>query len=103
MRKATIDAVVTVLKMDETVSEGYVSEITNRLQSFTGDSHKGQDRYLTADEVAVKLNISKRQVWRFVNEGLLRPIRLSPKVVRFRESDVDLKMSSLSAKHGAVA
>jgi prophage regulatory protein len=44
---------------------------------------------LTVEDLADLLSLSRRTVWRWLNDGRLPvPLRLSPRVVRWRASDV---------------
>lgn len=44
---------------------------------------------MTVKEVARYPKISRASVYRFMREGLLVPCRLGPRVVRFRQKDLD--------------
>jgi prophage regulatory protein len=45
---------------------------------------------LTARDVAFRLNIGERTVWRWVAAGKLpKPIRYSPRLVRWRAHDIE--------------
>jgi excisionase family DNA binding protein len=44
---------------------------------------------LTPAEVASLLNTSKTSVFRLADAGDLSPLRISPKIIRFRRADVD--------------
>lgn len=47
------------------------------------------DRFLTSAEVAQRMDISLRTLWRMVRDGRLpQPIRYSRRLVRFRLSDL---------------
>jgi predicted DNA-binding transcriptional regulator AlpA len=48
-----------------------------------------QQRLLTAREVADHLGVHVRSVWRLASTGRLpQPVRLSKRIVRWRQSDV---------------
>ena len=47
------------------------------------------DEFLTAGQVAAKLSTSKTSVFSLAERGELTAYRISPKIVRFRRSDVD--------------
>ena len=44
---------------------------------------------LRLEEVASRLNISYPQIWRIINAGTIRSIRIGPKSIRVRESDLE--------------
>lgn len=44
---------------------------------------------LNVREVAEILGVSQRTVWRWVDQGRLRTVRVGPKLVRFRRVDLD--------------
>jgi excisionase family DNA binding protein len=48
-----------------------------------------EDDFLTPTEVADLCRVAKTTVFRWAEAGDLTPIRLGPKVIRFRRSDVD--------------
>jgi excisionase family DNA binding protein len=45
--------------------------------------------YLTVDEVAERLRVSKGYIWRLAKAGQLPATRLSPRKMRFRATDID--------------
>lgn len=48
------------------------------------------DRLLRASEVARKLSVSSRTVWRMTDGGELpRPVRIGTRMVRWRESEIE--------------
>lgn len=47
------------------------------------------DKLLNVKDVAKILNVSTRQVWRYVKAGKLKTIALSPKTVRFTEKQIE--------------
>lgn len=60
-------------------------------------STRGKD-LLTAQEVARRLSIGVRTLWRLVAQGSLpQPIRFSRKLVRWKAADIDSYIQSLSA------
>jgi excisionase family DNA binding protein len=53
---------------------------------------------LTAQEVARRLSIGVRTLWRLVAQGKLpQPVRYSRKLVRWKVTDIDGYIQSLSA------
>ena len=53
---------------------------------------------LTAQDVARRLSIGVRTLWRMVAQGKLpRPIRYTRKLVRWKATDIDRYIQSLSA------
>jgi len=58
---------------------------------------RGKD-LLTAQEVARRLSIGVRTLWRLVAQGNLpQPVRFSRKLVRWKTADIDSYIQSLSA------
>jgi excisionase family DNA binding protein len=58
---------------------------------------RGKD-LLTAQEVAHRLSIGVRTLWRLAAKGELpRPVRYSRKLVRWKAADIDSYIQSLSA------
>ncbi|HBI43850.1 MAG TPA: AlpA family transcriptional regulator [Planctomycetales bacterium] len=54
---------------------------------------------LTAQEVARRLAIGVRTLWRLVAQGKLpQPVRYSRKLVRWKVSDIDRYIQALSAQ-----
>lgn len=47
-------------------------------------------RFLSADDLATYLHISKRTVYGWVHKGILHPIRIGPRLVRFDREQIDL-------------
>jgi excisionase family DNA binding protein len=47
------------------------------------------NRFLTAEEVAARLQVSPRTIYLWVDQGLLRAIRVGPRLIRFTEEGVD--------------
>ena len=43
---------------------------------------------LTVKEVAKRLSVSQNQVYRYMADGSLNPLRLSDRVVRFTEEEI---------------
>jgi excisionase family DNA binding protein len=60
----------------------------NGLGDATEEAAK-MTEFLTIDEAARYLKISRTTVYRFVRQGLLVPYRLGERVVRFRKDDLD--------------
>ena len=53
---------------------------------------------LAAKDVARRLSVSVRTIWRLVAEGQFpQPVRYSRKLVRWKASDIDRYIQSLSA------
>ena len=53
---------------------------------------------MTAQEVADRLSFSVRTVYRLVARGVLpKPVRFNRKLVRWKKSDIDRYLASLSA------
>ena len=47
------------------------------------------EQYLNIQEITASLKVSKSTLWRWIKQGLFpRPVRLGPKAVRWRESDI---------------
>ena len=47
------------------------------------------EQYLSIREVIAVLRVSRSTLWRWVKQGLFpKPVRLGPKAVRWRESDI---------------
>lgn len=46
-----------------------------------------EEKYLTADETAVRLGVTKPTLWRWRKQGYLTPVHVGRKI-RYRESDV---------------
>ena len=58
---------------------------------------------LTAREVARRLKISARTVWRWVAQGALpAPVRLRPHSPRWRAADIESWLAGLGARRGQV-
>ena len=58
---------------------------------------RGKD-LLTAQEVARRLSIGVRTLWRLVAQGKLpQPVRYSRKLVRWKVTDIDSYIQALSA------
>jgi excisionase family DNA binding protein len=51
------------------------------------------DRMMLPDEVAQLFNVTTRTLRRWNVEGVLKGVRLGPRVVRYRRSDVEAAMS----------
>ncbi|MEI6775958.1 MAG: helix-turn-helix domain-containing protein [Chloroflexales bacterium] len=60
---------------------------------------KPAEALLTIAEAAKYLNVSYRQMFRFIEAGELRPLRLTERIVRIRPDDLG---DFLSRKQGAV-
>ena len=54
------------------------------------------DTLLTAKQVAARWSICTKTVRRMVDRGILRPVRLSARCVRFSASDVAAALSRMS-------
>jgi len=64
---------------------------------FPTPPERGKD-LLTAQDVARRLSIGTRTLWRMVAQGRLpQPIRYTRKLVRWRAMDIDHYIQSLSA------
>jgi excisionase family DNA binding protein len=67
------------------------------MPTFPSLPHSGKD-LLTARDVAQRLSIGVRTLWRLVAQGKLpQPIRYTRKLVRWRAMDIDRYIQSLSA------
>jgi excisionase family DNA binding protein len=47
-----------------------------------------EEKYLTADEVAEKLSVTRVTLWQWDKKGILKPAKIGNKV-RYRQSDLD--------------
>lgn len=65
----------------------------------TPNDNKPTDSLLTIAEAATHLNVSYRQMFRFIETGELRPLRLTKRIVRIRHDDLD---AFLGRKHGVI-
>ena len=61
---------------------------------------ESNDVILKISEVAVRLRCSRRQVFRYIEQGRLRVIRFSPRHVGVRESEVEAFIAA-SARRAA--
>ncbi|MBN2450990.1 MAG: helix-turn-helix domain-containing protein [Lentisphaeria bacterium] len=43
---------------------------------------------LTVNEAASRLRVSRRTLWRMIQAGSIRPLRLGPRTVRIAEADI---------------
>ena len=67
------------------------------MPAFPSLPSSGKD-LLTAQDVARRLSIGVRTLWRLVAQGKLpQPIRYTRKLVRWRAMDIDRYIQSLSA------
>jgi excisionase family DNA binding protein len=67
------------------------------MPAFPSLPNSGKD-LLTAQDVARRLSIGVRTLWRLVAQGKLpQPIRYTRKLVRWRAMDIDRYIQSLSA------
>ena len=57
---------------------------------------KAEPLLLKVGQVAELLNCSRRLVWRLASEGLLTRVKLAPRCVRFRLSDVEALIDELA-------
>jgi excisionase family DNA binding protein len=55
------------------------------------------DELLTAAQVAAEAKVSRQTVWRWARTGVLPAIHPSPRVWRFRRSDVDALLAPSKA------
>lgn len=78
---ANVQLVVNALDLKEAFLEW--QEETHQEQTVTGNSEK----YLTPDETAEMLDVSKPTLWRWEKQSYLVPVRWGSKV-RYRFSDV---------------
>jgi prophage regulatory protein len=61
-----------------------------------------QTRLLSVKQVAARLSVTPRTVWRWVAKGALpRPLRLSEGCVRWFDRDVDEFLAGLTREGGA--
>jgi excisionase family DNA binding protein len=57
-------------------------------------------RLLTSDEVAAALRLSRRQLYRHVVNGVLKPVRLRPGAkLLFRADDIEALLDSAASPH----
>jgi excisionase family DNA binding protein len=67
------------------------------MPAVSSPSARGKD-LLTAQEVAGRLSIGVRTLWRLVARGNMpQPVRFSRKLVRWKTADIDRYIQSLSA------
>jgi excisionase family DNA binding protein len=67
------------------------------MPAFPSLPERGKD-LLTAQEVARRLSIGVRTLWRLVAQGKLpQPVRYSRKLVRWKVTDIDSYIQALSA------
>ena len=67
------------------------------MPAFPSLPDRGKD-LLTAQDVARRLSIGVRTLWRMVAKGKLpQPIRYTRKLVRWKTADIDRYIQSLSA------
>jgi predicted DNA-binding transcriptional regulator AlpA len=57
-----------------------------------------RDRLIDADQVACRLRMSKRSLYRFVSEGVVPPpvLRRRGMIAKWRESDIDAYLAGLA-------
>lgn len=63
-------------------------------EAFANYSHRElsfpmAEKLMTKKDVADRLNVSTRTIGRYVKLGLLKPIRISEQVVRFKPDEVE--------------
>jgi len=67
------------------------------------NSDSGGTRLLSARQVAERLSISERSVWRLAAAGRLpEPVRLTGKLVRWRSGDIEACIEAMSTRGGAL-
>lgn len=103
MKNETIAVVMSVLKMDESVTETKISEIAALLKGADLKHSAPTDSLLNVTQVGKMLGVSKRQVWRYAKMGKLNPLNLSKRVTRFRSSEVIRLMTTDHSIIGQVA
>lgn len=54
---------------------------------------------LTKNDIAEMLKVTTRTISRYVSSGILTPIRISEKVVRFRSEEVDRLIAEAGEKN----
>ena len=94
MKPATLQAIEALLLADGTVLPDEAADILT-----TARTGRADDAVMTCAEVAASLVVSQRTVWRLVEAGDLKPIRLSSRTLRFFKSDV-LAMSKKGKRKG---
>lgn len=89
MKATTYELVRAALAMDETLSPGDRQAILDRCREPAVASQGSQDArvFLTADEVAKELKISRRTVRRHISSGRLKSVKAGA-VRRIRLSDL---------------
>lgn len=103
MKSKTVDVVMSVLMMDESVTEEKRVKIAEVLNGNEATTPIATNQLLKVGEVGKILGISRRQVWRYAKRGMLFPVKLSRKVTRFRSSDVMRLMASSQSVIGNAA
>lgn len=61
-----------------------------------------QKDFLTVKETSILLNCSRRTIYNYINEGLLKSINISKRMIRIKRSDIDSlfkKEKTTSKKH----
>lgn len=62
---------------------------------------QNSEQLLTYEEVASKMGVSVRSMYRMVDAGeFVKPVRVSSRAVRFPKSEVDAHLANLMAQRG---
>lgn len=98
MTSQTLSIIKAALNGDPTLSSAHRKTILRSCNSPRDEEamRSAPDRLLSAKEASAILGISKRTLFRYVRRGLLHPVKLSPRTVRFTAEDIE----SLCTKGG---
>ena len=67
---------------------GYKNEIGSEYQKMVFENRIAK-KLLTVDELALKLGVSGKTIYGWIYRGLIKPIKVGPRLVRFNENEVE--------------
>lgn len=74
--------------MRQAFSHVWLTKLTLARSSVTTNTNLQTERLLRADEVALLFNVNVSTVRRWAREGVIPSVRVTAKVIRFRESQI---------------
>lgn len=87
MDTGTYEILKAALKNDSTLSPSQRTNILRLARNPSGAVE--QVKYLTKGEAAEFLKVCKTTIWRLVDQGVLHPIRVGPRSIRYRSDELE--------------
>lgn len=84
LQESTITIIKTALDVDATITK----EEKERIIAALNPKERIAEKMITTRKVCEMLDVSRRTLWSYVQEGKLKPIKYSPRKIYYRYAEV---------------